>query len=182
MLTDRLTFVGWSTLLGCPFPGCRGGSHRNGATYPSSALVTKRFGVLRQCGRRSSGFLPSLTVMAIARFPSLVIDCPDPVALATFYGALLDWPVTTLDYGAGAQIRADYGDSIGFQRVEKYTPPQWPGQEVPQQMHVDVVVDDLDAAEAAVIELGATKHEHQPGTTFRVFLDPAGHPFCLCLT
>jgi hypothetical protein len=48
-------------------------------------------------------------------------------------------------------------------------------------MHLDVVVDDLDAAEAEVIALGATKHEHQPGTTFRVLLDPAGHPFCLCL-
>jgi hypothetical protein len=43
------------------------------------------------------------------------------------------------------------------------------------------IVDDLDAAEAAVLELGATRHERQPGTTFRVFLDPAGHPFCLCL-
>ena len=49
-------------------------------------------------------------------------------------------------------------------------------------IHCDVVVDDLDAAEAAVLKLGATKHEHQPGTTFRVFLDPAGHPLCLCLT
>ena len=47
-------------------------------------------------------------------------------------------------------------------------------------MHLDVDVDDLDIAEAAVLELGATKHGHQPGTTFRVFLDPAGHPFCLC--
>lgn len=77
-------------------------------------------------------------------------------------------------------IRADYGDAIGFQRVENYQAPQWPGQDLPQQMHIDVAVDDLDVAEAAVLELGATKHEHQPGTTFRVFLDPAGHPFCLC--
>jgi hypothetical protein len=45
---------------------------------------------------------------------------------------------------------------------------------------VQRAVDDLDVAEAAVLDLGATKHEHQPGTTFRVFLDPAGHPFCLC--
>jgi len=50
-----------------------------------------------------------------------------------------------------------------------------------QQMHLDVIVDDLDAAEAAVLELGATRHEHQPRTSFRVFLDPAGHPFCLCV-
>jgi hypothetical protein len=48
-------------------------------------------------------------------------------------------------------------------------------------MHVDVTVDDLDEAETAVLDLGAVKHPHQPGTTFRVFLDPAGHPFCLCV-
>ena len=47
-------------------------------------------------------------------------------------------------------------------------------------MHLDVLVDDIDTAEAAVLDLGATKPDHQPGTSFRVFLDPAGHPFCLC--
>jgi hypothetical protein len=52
---------------------------------------------------------------------------------------------------------------------------------VPQQIHLDVIVDELAAAEAAVLDLGATKPEHQPGTSFRVFLDPAGHPFCLCV-
>ena len=117
--------------------------------------------------------------MAIARFPVVVLDCPDPKTLADFYGALLDWKVQQKDPG-WASVRADYGDSIEFQKVEGYTAPEWPGQQVPQQMHIDVVVDDLDAGEAAVLELGATKHEHQPGTTFRVFLDPAGHPFCLC--
>ena len=117
--------------------------------------------------------------MAIARFPSIVIDCPDPGALATFYGAMLDWKVeVSSDW---ADVRADYGQCISFQQVEGYVPTRWPGQEVPQQMHLDVVVDDLDAAEAAVLDLGATKHEHQPGTSFRVLLDPAGHPFCLCL-
>jgi predicted enzyme related to lactoylglutathione lyase len=116
--------------------------------------------------------------MAIARFPTVVLDCADPAALATFYGALLDWKVeTSPDW---AEVKAEYGDLIAFQRVQDYRAPQWPGQQVPQQMHLDVVVDDLDEAEAAVIELGATKHEHQPGETFRVFLDPAGHPFCLC--
>jgi len=117
--------------------------------------------------------------MAIARFPSLVLDCPDPEALATFYGALLDWKVeASADW---AEIRADYGQCLCFQKVEAYTPPRWPGQDVPQQMHLDVVVDDLDAAEPAVLALGATKAEHQPGPSFRVFLDPAGHPFCLCV-
>ena len=118
--------------------------------------------------------------MAIARYPGFVIDCPDPVALAAFYGALLDWKIeeSSPDW---SQIRADNGNRISFQPVKDgYTPPAWPEQHVPQQMHLDVVVDDLDAGEKAVLDLGAVKHEFQPGTTFRVFLDPAGHPFCLC--
>jgi predicted enzyme related to lactoylglutathione lyase len=116
--------------------------------------------------------------MAIARFPSIVLDCPDPHALAAFYGALLDWKVETSE--GWADVKADYGQCLSFQEVDDFQAPAWPGQERPQQMHLDVVVDDLDTAEAAVLELGATKHDHQPGTTFRVFLDPAGHPFCLC--
>jgi hypothetical protein len=118
--------------------------------------------------------------MAIARFPSIVLDCPDPAALAAFYAALLDWKVekSSSDW---ADIRADYGQCISFQQVENFAAPAWPSQQPPQQMHLDVIVDDLDAAEPLVLELGATKHEHQPGTTFRVFLDPAGHPFCLCV-
>ena len=121
--------------------------------------------------------------MAIARFPSVVLDCPDPASLARFYAALLDWEVSIDDDGgwADARSRESY-PPLGFQRVADYRAPQWPGQETPQQSHLDVIVDDLDAAEKAVLDLGATKAEHQPGTTFRVFLDPAGHPFCLCVS
>ena len=117
--------------------------------------------------------------MAIARFPGIVIDCPDAHALGAFYGALLDWKVELSE--GWADVRADYGQCLSFQQVKDYTPPDWPGQQVPQQMHLDVIVDDFDIAEAEILKLGATKPEHQPGTTFRVFLDPAGHPFCLCL-
>lgn len=118
--------------------------------------------------------------MAIAQLPSFVIDCPDPNALARFYGAMLDWKVDAS--GDWADIRpADGTQCISFQQVEDFKPPEWPDQKVPQQMHLDVIVDDLDIAEKAVLELGATKHEHQPSTSFRVFLDPAGHPFCLCV-
>jgi predicted enzyme related to lactoylglutathione lyase len=118
--------------------------------------------------------------MAIARFPGFVIDCPDAAALARFYGALLGW--TAKVDGDWAEIRpADGGDCISFQQVADYRAPQWPAQTVPQQMHLDVIVEELDAGEAAVLELGASTAAHQPGTTFRVFLDPAGHPFCLCV-
>jgi predicted enzyme related to lactoylglutathione lyase len=117
--------------------------------------------------------------MAIARFPGIVLDCPDAHALAEFYAKMLDWKV---ELSPGwADIRADYGQCISFQQVAGYTPPSWPSQQVPQQMHLDVIVDDFDTAEAAILELGATKPGYQPGTSFRVFLDPAGHPFCLCL-
>lgn len=119
--------------------------------------------------------------MAIARSPGLVIDCPDPVLLANFYAGLLDWAVKAEDDGSWAEAWSeDRTQCISFQRVENYRAPSWPSQEHPQQMHYDVIVDDLDTAEAATLALGATKHDEQPGTTFRVFLDPAGHPFCLC--
>lgn len=118
--------------------------------------------------------------MAIARFPRIVVDCPEPRVLAAFYGELLGWSVDASD--DWADIRADYGQSISFQQVEGYVPPRWPTQEVPQQMHLDLMVDDLDDGEREVLALGGTKAEHQPGTTFRVFLDPAGHPFCLCVS
>jgi predicted enzyme related to lactoylglutathione lyase len=129
-------------------------------------------------GRRLSVTGATVPAMAIARYPSTVLDCPDPAALATFYGTMLGWKIEATD--DWADIRAENG-CLSFQQVQDYAPPKWPSQEVPQQMHIDVVVDDLDEAEAAVLALGATKHEYQPGTRFRVFLDPAGHPFCLCL-
>ncbi|MGI5126615.1 VOC family protein [Pseudonocardia sp. CA-107938] len=117
--------------------------------------------------------------MAIARSPVLAVDCPNPAALATFYAALLGWAIDGVTEDRAA-VLADDGRCISFHRVDGYVPPTWPSQDTPQQMHLDVLVDDLDAAEAAVLDLGATKAEHQPGTTFRVVLDPAGHPLCLC--
>ncbi|MHA7295285.1 VOC family protein [Arthrobacter sp. HLT1-21] len=118
--------------------------------------------------------------MAIARSPSVVIDCPDATILATFYGALLRWTVDAND--GWADIRPDDGSNcISFQQVDNYQPPRWPDQAVPQQMHFDLMVENLDEGEAVVLGLGGTRADVQPGTTFRVFLDPANHPFCLCV-
>ncbi len=120
--------------------------------------------------------------MAIARLQLTAIDCPDPVSLAAFYAAITGWPLTTPheDYPDWVQLMSDAGATLAFQKVEGFQPPQWPGQEHPQQLHLDFVVPDLDAGEAAVLELGAVKHEVQPSPdSFRVYLDPAGHPFCL---
>jgi catechol 2,3-dioxygenase-like lactoylglutathione lyase family enzyme len=122
-----------------------------------------------------------VTSPAVARLQVVALDCPDPYALATFYSAVLGAPIEATE-GDWVQLAPAGGASpLAFQQVADYRPPQWPGAEHPQQLHLDLEVADLDAGEAAVVALGARKHEVQPGETFRVFLDPAGHPFCLVL-
>ena len=116
----------------------------------------------------------------IASWPTYVLDCPDAHALADFYAALTGIPAEYDPEDGWAELDNGQRATLAFQEVSDYNPPEWPGQDVPQQAHLDFYVSDLDAGEASVLELGATKHDVQPGTTFRVFLDPAGHPFCLC--
>jgi catechol 2,3-dioxygenase-like lactoylglutathione lyase family enzyme len=116
---------------------------------------------------------------AIAIFGSVALDCREPRKVAEFYSAILDVPIAR-DEPDWVQLEPVGGVALAFQLAPDHEPPQWPSAEHPQQMHLDLDVTDLDAGEKAVIALGARKHEHQPGTTFRVFLDPAGHPFCLC--
>jgi catechol 2,3-dioxygenase-like lactoylglutathione lyase family enzyme len=115
----------------------------------------------------------------IGTFDVLVIDCPDPRALGAFYAELLGMHLFADDPGWAEVVgHNDARPLLAFQRVENYSPPRWPGQLVPQQMHIDVKVDDLDAGEAAVLALGATA-TGSGRETFRVYLDPAGHPICL---
>jgi hypothetical protein len=68
---------------------------------------------------------------------------------------------------------------LAFQRAEDYLAPQWPDSQHPQQEHLDIRVDDVDEAEQAVLALGATRLPNDQECGFRVFTDPAGHPFCL---
>jgi hypothetical protein len=79
----------------------------------------------------------------------------------------------------GAVITGD-GKNVMFQQVSEYNPPQWPDPANPQQAHLDILVDDLDAGGARALELGASRLDGG-GERFRVFADPAGHPFCLSL-
>jgi len=116
----------------------------------------------------------------IGTWQALVIDCQDPGALASFYQEVLGMIRVQADDDGGWVSIGDAADrpAIAFQRVEGYTPPDWPGQDLPQQAHLDIKVEDLDVAETEVLAFGATATGH--GTeTFRVYLDPQGHPFCL---
>jgi catechol 2,3-dioxygenase-like lactoylglutathione lyase family enzyme len=118
----------------------------------------------------------------IARFSLVALDCPAPAALARFYAALTGWSLRdgTEEDDDWVQLVASDGATIAFQLAPNHQPPQWPSDDHPQQLHLDFDVDDLDAGERAVLAIGARKTDEQPGGDgFRVFLDPAGHPFCL---
>jgi catechol-2,3-dioxygenase len=113
---------------------------------------------------------------------SVVLDCPEPRALAEFYRGVIGGDVTSAE-DDWVVLSVD-GLRLAFQLAEEFEPPTWPTGERPQQFHLDVTVDDVDAVEPQLLALGATKHAIQPGEAagdpFRVYLDPAGHPFCLC--
>ena len=117
-----------------------------------------------------------------ARFRVAALDTRDPVGLARFYSALTGLPIREGDLTPDTdwvELDAGGGATIACQLSPGHVPPEWPGEEHPQQAHLDFAVDDLDEGEARVLELGARKTEVQPDGRWRVFLDPAGHPFCL---
>lgn len=114
----------------------------------------------------------------IGTLSCIALDCPDPTALAEFYRGVLGGEVD----GAGD----DWVDLVGpstklsFQEVVGHRPPRWTGDEHgAQQLHLDVLVTDLEAADAEVVALGATVLDTSHAPRWVVYADPAGHPFCL---
>jgi catechol 2,3-dioxygenase-like lactoylglutathione lyase family enzyme len=110
----------------------------------------------------------------IGRLHHVVLDCPDPAALAAFYSELLGLPVTyTSDDWVVVAVN-ETSSGLAFQLAPGYRPPSWPDPAVPQQVHLDVMVEDVSAAGQAVLAVGAVKLDGED-----VYADPAGHPFCL---
>jgi predicted enzyme related to lactoylglutathione lyase len=130
-------------------------------------------------GSLDSGAMTEIN--GIARLAMVTIDCPDAEAEARFWAELLGGELqhAERDYG----MVAASGVTIGFGRSEDFQPPAWPDHDGRKQFHFDLAVADIDAAASRAVELGATLPDHQPavqeGGTWRVLLDPAGHPFCL---
>jgi catechol 2,3-dioxygenase-like lactoylglutathione lyase family enzyme len=119
---------------------------------------------------------------AIARLDVLCLDTADPHRLAEFYSELTGWKIVRDDDDWCQLDRPDGGGAtLAFQLAPDHRPPVWPSADRPQQAHMDFEVDDLDEGERRVMAIGARKAEVQPDPGFRVFLDPAGHPFCLVL-
>jgi hypothetical protein len=97
--------------------------------------------------------------------------------LSAFYAELLGKPITYEADGA-AMIGNDGDHPVLFQQIETYVPPRWPDPAHPQQLHLDVRVDDINSAEQAALAIGATRLPGH-GDNWRVYADPADKPFCL---
>ena len=129
------------------------------------------------------------------RLSGICLDCGDAEELASFYAAVFGWEETARDNASTRRGGAGWicmsgpagGPTVSFQAEEWYEPPRWPESAGAQtkMMHFEVGTDDLESAEARVVQSGGRVAPHQPAdrdqTTLRVMLDPAGHPFCLGL-
>lgn len=118
----------------------------------------------------------------------VALDCPDARELADFYAAMLGWRVSADPaYPDWVDVLPPEGESeavaLGFQTVPDFRSPSWPDGPVPPQLHLDFYVESIADSEPAVLAAGARRDEHQPSPDgrFVVYLDPVGHPFCLCV-
>jgi catechol 2,3-dioxygenase-like lactoylglutathione lyase family enzyme len=110
----------------------------------------------------------------LGRLHHVVLDCPNPGELANFYSRLLGHPITYVSDDWVVVSTSSQASGLAFQLAPDHQPPTWPDPTVPQQVHLDVMVEDVEAASLQVLEIGAKKLDGED-----VFADPAGHPFCL---
>ncbi len=112
----------------------------------------------------------------------VVLDCPDPDALAGFYARLLGWPAPRSRHQNWVDLRNPAGGvHLAFQRAADYQAPTWPDPARPQMFHLDLAVSDLAAAREHALAVGARVLDVSDAhPTFEVYADPDGHPFCLC--
>ena len=116
----------------------------------------------------------------IATLAEVSLDSADPEGLMRFYQLVLGGEVSVLSTDFALLRLA--GITLTSSRVADYKPPSWPEDTVPKQLHLDLRVEDLDGAQVELTAAGAQLADHQPHPAqYRVFIDPAGHPFCACL-
>ncbi|MGA4841497.1 VOC family protein [Streptomyces sp. G45] len=125
----------------------------------------------------------------IAKLHNVVLDCPDPRALAEFYAAIIGGTIHDEDGdGHWIDLVAPGRVKVSFQRAENLRAPEWPRADAnSQQLHLDLdagsTTAELEAAQERVLALGARPldlDDDNGKRDFRVYADPAGHPFCLC--
>lgn len=111
------------------------------------------------------------------------LDSPEPAQLARFYQRLLGGEIVVEDEDDVVLRTAAATAQVAFQRQPDFARPSWPAKPGEQQMmmHLEIRVDDLEAAVRHAVGAGATLAPFQPQEDVRVCLDPDGHPFCLYL-
>jgi catechol 2,3-dioxygenase-like lactoylglutathione lyase family enzyme len=122
-----------------------------------------------------SAMTPSL------RLETVNLDCTAVEAMAAFYHRPFGWPIAYQDDDFVLLRDPAGGTGLSFQSRPDYVPPVWPEQPGQQakMLHLDIRVEDLDAAVAHALAAGAQLAAYQGRDDLRVLLDPAGHPFCL---
>jgi len=124
---------------------------------------------------------PEFAAGPVVKLGVVVLDTPDPAGSADFYSKLLDVEVSDAEDDWVSLKGAENGLRLAFQLAPNLIPPTWPDGEIPQQLHLDLYVEDLNAADKHAVSIGARPVEGpDPGPEFRTYLDPSGHPFCLC--
>jgi catechol 2,3-dioxygenase-like lactoylglutathione lyase family enzyme len=112
----------------------------------------------------------------------VVFDAADLEAESSFWAGVLDGVVDVEDHWH--MVIVDGAPRVGVQLAPDHVPPDWPDGTPPQQIHLDLWVDDFETAHDRVMSLGARVLRPAAGgdspDDFQVYADPAGHPFCLC--
>ncbi|SMY12677.1 VOC family protein [Brevibacterium jeotgali] len=111
-----------------------------------------------------------------ATLAMVTLDAAETKPMADFWSAVLGWPIVYLDEDYAMLTGPSH--ALGIGAIPDYQPPAWPN-DGSKQFHFDVAVEDVDAAAERFVDLGAERPAEQPGDTWIVLLDPAGHPFCL---
>jgi catechol 2,3-dioxygenase-like lactoylglutathione lyase family enzyme len=114
-----------------------------------------------------------------ARIAMVTLDCAEVAPSAEFWSRFLGWDVAAATDDYAMLTGPDGTPALGLGRVEGHQPPSWPDEGGRKQFHLDLAVADVGAATERALELGASLADPQPGETWRVLVDPAGHPFCL---
>jgi predicted enzyme related to lactoylglutathione lyase len=111
----------------------------------------------------------------------VVFDAADLSAESAFWAALLGGRVDAEDDWHSIQV--DGERQLAVQLAPDHVAPDWPDGS-PQQIHLDLYVDDIATAHDEALSLGATllqaAKDIEASEGFQVYADPAGHPFCLC--
>jgi catechol 2,3-dioxygenase-like lactoylglutathione lyase family enzyme len=115
------------------------------------------------------------------KYQVVAFDAADLAAESAFWAGVLGGEVDVDD--DWHMVLVDGEPRIGVQLAPNHRPPEWPDG-TPQQIHLDLWVEDFSAAHEQVTALGARVLKEARGSTsgddFQVYADPAGHPFCLC--